>query len=297
MDASRALVAILLAGCSFRHGAAPGAGDADSASDADGSIGDAIDGPPGDVDGDGIPDGSDNCPGIANPLQRDWDHDGHGDECDKCPHLPSATDPDADGDGVGDACDPQPGVTDHRILWLGFYDPAEITGWRNYAGAGTWTVQNNALDETAMGSILIFDAPTDHGDVYFATRMEVASTLSSASTEIGFCGGDIAQGHQYYCCSINGTGVRATSAWETVPASGGQLSTPAGWSGSLAVGAQIDVTGKMTATQSQCTFAQGGVAAAAATTRGTLTPGAPCFYTQANALGRWRYLFVVAQGT
>jgi hypothetical protein len=283
----KALAVIVLAGCRFHDGTAA-AGAADASPD--------MPGPPGDMDGDGVPDSSDNCPTIANPLQHDWDHDGHGDECDHCPHLASADDPDTDGDGVGDDCDPQPGVIDHRIIWLGFYDQAELTGWRNFASAGTWTVENSGLDETTMGAILILDAPIDYGDVYFATRMEVASALTSASTELGFCGGDIAQGHQYYCCAINGTGVRATSAWETPPASGGQLQGTAPWSGPLTVGSQLDVTGTMTATQSQCTFKAGGATATAQTTRGMLTPGAPCFYTQANALGRWLYVFVVALG-
>lgn len=274
-----------LAACHFTPGVA-GEVDGNAPPDA-----------PGDIDHDGVPDDVDNCPTIANPLQRDFDNDGHGDECDHCPHIASTLDPDSDGDGVGDDCDPQPGVTDRRIIWLGFYDASEVNGWRNWNNAGTWVVDNHHLDETTMGAILILDAPVDYGDVYFATRMEVASTLSDGVHELGFCGGDIAQGHQYYCCAINGTGVRATSAWETPPASGGQLTGAAPWSGSLAVGAQIDVTGTMTATASQCTFVQGGGASATAfTTRGPPTPGAPCFYTQDNALGRWLYVFVVSLG-
>lgn len=281
---------LALAACGFQHGepaATPGDGAPDTPI-----------GPPGDIDGDGVPDNVDNCPTIANPAQHDFDGDGHGDECDHCPHLASALDPDSDNDGVGDDCDPQPGVIDRRIIWLGFYNEAEMTGWRNWANAGTWTVANRALDETAMGAILILDAPINYGDVYFATRMEVASALTDSAHELGFCGGDIAQGHQYYCCAINGAGVRATSYWETPPAPVGQLSGSAPWSGPLVVGTQIDVTGTMTSTESHCTFAHvgGGATATAFTTRGTPTPGAPCFYTQANALGRWLYVFVVALG-
>jgi hypothetical protein len=286
---------VALSACGFRHGEPAQLGDG-AGTGSDSRSGSGSDASTADTDGDGIPDSSDNCPTIPNPLQHDWDHDGRGDECDLCPHIASAEDPDSDGDGVGDACDPRPGVTDHRLYFLGFYDQTDITGWRNYANLGTWTVENGVLDETAAAAILILDAPTATDDVYFATRMEVTSSLNTTAAEIGFCGGDISQGHQYYCCSINGTGVRATSAWEVIPASGGQLSDQHAWPGTLTVGSQIDVTGTMTASQSQCTFAQGAATATAATARGTPTPGAPCFYTQSNALGRWLYVFVVRLG-
>ncbi len=277
----RGLAAIFVVGCSFSHGYS---GAVDSPPDVDTST---------DTDGDGVPDVRDNCPTVANADQHDWDHDGHGDACDRCPHLASASDPDGDGDGVGDDCDPQPGVQNQRLYWMGFYDSAEIAAWRNYIGAGTWVVQGDHLDESAAVTNAILDAPVDTGDVYFASRIEVASPLTSGATEIGFCAGDIPPGQQYYCCSINGSGVRAVSQWATPPASPGQLSTPATWAGSIAVGAQIDVTGTMTATQHACTFAQGTTTAAAATTRGPATPGAPCFYTVGDALGRWLYVFVV----
>ena len=278
----RGLIPILLAGCSFDRGYV---NVPDAPPDADPTV---------DTDGDGVPDVKDNCPKIANPDQRDWDHDGHGDVCDLCPHLASATDPDADGDGVGDDCDPQPGVQNQRLYWMGFYDDTEITGWRNFMNNGDWVVQTGALDQTLAASNAILDAPTDTGDVYFATRIAVTSALTSSGTEFGFCDGDIAPGHQYYCCAVNGANVRAVSSWEAPPASPGQVVMTAPWSGSVATGAAVDITGTMTSTQHQCTFAQGAVTASAATVRGTPTPGAPCFYTVGGVVGSWDYLFVVA---
>ena len=94
----RALVCLVLAGCSSSNGAKPPGPGSYPGPDA------ANTNPDQDTDGDGVPDVADNCPDVANPDQRDHDHDLRGDACDVCPHLKD-TGADVDGDGVGDACD------------------------------------------------------------------------------------------------------------------------------------------------------------------------------------------------
>jgi len=284
---------IVLAGCSFQLSAAIDAGPDDASTTADAMI----DGSPDvDSDGDGLSDAVDNCRVLANPDQRDWDTDGHGDGCDRCPHLSSAPDPDADGDGVGDACDPRPALAgDQRVIWQGFYAQAELTGWRNWANMGVWNVNGLLHQSNAAPGLTLLDSPMNYDNVYVATRMEVVVPLASAAAEIGVCGGDIPQGTQYYCCAINGTSgksVRATSAW----AGQGQIETEQAWTGSLAVGALVDVTATMTAAGSTCTFAQGGEMATLSTVRGPAAPGSAVFYTQVTE-AKYHYVFVVAIGS
>jgi thrombospondin type 3 repeat protein len=248
----------------------------------------------GDRDGDGIADADDNCPDVANADQHDWDGDRFGDACDGCPHLASVTDPDSDGDGVGDACDPQPGVHDTRILWLGFFDAGELAAWRHSNNAGAWAVTAGALEQTdAAPQLALLDAPSDHGDVAFATRIEVTRALTSPQTELGFCGGNQPVGLQYYCCAINGGGVRAASYWN---GAGTPLGMGKNWPGTLAVGDAVDVRGVVTATASECSFTQGGVTVTTQTPRGPPSHGSPVFYT-GFAAGRYRYLFVVELGS
>lgn len=280
------VVVVGLAGCEF-HGLAdtdaprstPDAG-ADAAIDASTTD---------DADDDGIVDADDNCPAIPNVDQRDWDADDHGDPCDRCPHLMSTPDPDADADGVGDACDPRPGTTDVREIWLGFHQPADITGWVNTGGNGQWSVANGVLDQAATGFSLL-DSPASYTDAYFATSLEVV-TVDSA--EIGFCLGDIQPGIQYYCCGASNIGgtpsARAASAWST---SGGQISVPAAFTGAnLAVGQHVEMTGLLQGASFACAISQGGITATPGTTTGG-TLGPAVFYTVAPV--RYRYAFVVS---
>lgn len=253
-----------------------------------------------DTDGDLVLDSVDNCPTIANTDQRDWDTDQHGDPCDRCPHLPSADDPDTDLDDVGDACDPRPAAAgDTRVLWLGFYDASEIAGWRNTNGTGDFSVVGGKLVQmNELSGLTLLDSPQDYGDIYFASRMELAQTHGSESNEIGVCGGDIHTAvTQYYCCAFNGKGgsdsVRATSGWQNQ----GQIESEVAWVGTNTVGSVIDVTGTMTGTQSICTFTQPGVPTLTlSTTRGPLAAGAAVFYT-AFAQAKYQYLFVATIGS
>jgi hypothetical protein len=276
------LVAVCVVGCGFQpasvHALAHDAGDIDGSPDVD-------------TDGDGVVDAVDNCPTIPNPDQHDFDGDHHGDVCDRCPHLPSADDPDQDGDGVGDACDPRPTLPgDHRLYWLGFYDMAEIATWKNTtAVVGAWTVANGQLAESTAAFSLL-DSPDSVGDVYFATSIQIVT----ATNEIGFCGGDIPIGMQYFCCGVYDSGgpqVRAVSAWTGQA----QTATPVPFGGSLAPGAIVDMVGTMTAANSICTFTQGMVTATTSTARGPVSPGSAVFYTAIPA--QYRYAFVVTIGS
>jgi hypothetical protein len=283
----RLVVAIAcLAGCRFSPGA--GAGDAGIA-DA------AIDGDPNrDSDGDGVRDDVDNCIAVPNPDQRDFDNDHRGDVCDRCPHLASVADPDADGDGVGDACDPRPTLAgDHRQYWLGFYDASEVASWTNTTQAGygsVWSVTNHQLAETTNAFALL-DSPDPLGDTYFAVGIEI---VNANTTEVGFCGGDIPIGTQYYCCGASNVAapmVRGASAWS------GQTQIPDAhaFAGNLGAGAQLDVVGTMTATTSDCTYTQGATTATSSTARGPLAQGTAVFYTSAPV--NYRYAFVVTIGS
>jgi hypothetical protein len=241
-----------------------------------------------DADDDGIVDADDNCPAVPNVDQRDWDSDDHGDVCDRCPHLGSVADPDADNDGVGDDCDPRPGTTDVREIWLGFYEPADITGWVNTGGNGQWTVGGGVLDQAASGFSLL-DSPASYTDAYFATSLEVVAVDTS---EIGFCLADVQPGIQYYCCGAANVGgvpsARAASAWAT---SGGQISVPGTFTGAnLAVGEHVEMVGLLQGASFACSITQGAITATAGTPTGTKL-GPAVFYTTAPV--RYRYAFVV----
>jgi hypothetical protein len=266
---------------------------------------DAADGPPGsiadgpgadgapdasttiDSDGDGVVDASDNCPATPNLDQRDWDADLHGDACDGCPHLTSAADPDTDGDLVGDACDPRPDTPGEvRVVWLGFYDPADIAGWQ--PSGGPWTVSDGMLHQGAAGFSLL-DSPAPYTDAYFATSLAITAPDTN---EVGFCLSDVQPGIQYYCCCASNVGgvptTRAASAWAT---SGGQISVPAAFDGAnLAVGQHVDMTGLLSGAAFTCSITQGAITAAPATQTGDKL-GTAVFYTTAPVA--YRYAFVV----
>lgn len=289
------LCLIALAGCSFSL--TPGQVSGDDAGSQDGAVDARIDGSPNvDTDSDGIFDDVDNCRAVANADQRDWDTDSFGDACDRCPHLASASDPDGDADGVGDACDPRPGTGgDQRVIWQGFYDQAELVGWRNWMNIGAWTSTTGLLQTNASAGLTLLDSPMNYGNLYVATRMEVVVALPTESSEIGICGGDIPQGTQYYCCALNGKlgkSVRATSAW----AGQGQIEGEIPWLGNLDVGSVVDVTSTMTAVLSTCTFAQGTVTATTNTPRGPAVPGSAVFYTQVTQ-AKYHYIFAVLIGS
>jgi hypothetical protein len=82
----------------------PDSPNADQRDRDDDGVGDACDGPPGDVDNDGVPDEDDNCRFQANNGQRDTDEDGAGDPCDNCPETANPDQTDANADGIGDVC-------------------------------------------------------------------------------------------------------------------------------------------------------------------------------------------------
>jgi hypothetical protein len=156
----RWLYLVLVAGCSFQHGAA-GSGDG-APPQLDGSgirdaPGDVPRDSPADTDGDGVPDATDNCPTIANADQADEDQDGKGDVCDNCPHIANATQADGDGDGVGDPCDPNPGTAgDHIVLFLPFNNASEVAGW-SQAGTNTdFVITGGQLEQQGDSDLAIF---------------------------------------------------------------------------------------------------------------------------------------------
>jgi hypothetical protein len=287
------LLGLAVAGCRYEGagvtdgrggGDAFGAPDAGAPADAAGDASPILD-----TDEDGIVDASDNCPNAANADQRDWDVDLHGDVCDHCPHKPSSADPDGDGDLVGDACDPHPGTPGEvPVIWLGFHDPADITGWVNTGGNGQWSVADALLHETAAGFSLL-DSPGSYTDAYF----EVGLTVVSPDTnEIGFCLSDIQPGIQYYCCGVSNTGgvasARAVSAWAT---SGGQIATPGAFSAAnLAIGQLVDMTGLLDDAAFTCAITQGTITTNPATQTGDKL-GTAVFYTTTPV--DYRYAFVV----
>ena len=111
----------------------------------------------GDRDNDGIADSVDNCPDVANPKQYDEDGDHIGDACDNCPHIANADQADGDRDHVGDACDPHPAQAGDRILlFLGFNDASEVTGWSTAGANATFAVQNGELAQTGETDLGFF---------------------------------------------------------------------------------------------------------------------------------------------
>ncbi|HSD89262.1 MAG TPA: thrombospondin type 3 repeat-containing protein [Kofleriaceae bacterium] len=152
----RAWFYLLLAGCSFQHGALPdqdGGRRDGSATSPDGMRDGTIAAT--DTDGDGITDGSDNCPALANADQANEDGDGPGDVCDNCPHMVNADQANADADGVGDVCDPRPGTADHIVLFLPFNSANDIAGWTGAGTNNTFVVTGGALEQQGTTDLAI----------------------------------------------------------------------------------------------------------------------------------------------
>ena len=295
----RAVVFACLTACGFHATSKTSpvdSGDApvsvDAAPDAASVV---VDGPPDamvtpiDTDGDGIVDALDNCPTVANANQRDWDGDHHGDVCDHCPHLPSAADPDSDGDGVGDACDPRPSLAgDTRVLWDGFYDAADITGWAdgNTGGTGTWAVTGGKLVQSATNpnQFTSLYAPTSWQRTYVATSFTVGSW--NANSTIGVCSGW--DGTHFDCCNVNDATFNQSSVGEAQRDVAQKIDTslPA-----IATGQTFDVTQAITTTN-QCTFN----ANATATVAPYGQSGHVILYT-GHTSASFRYLFVVTIGS
>lgn len=155
-----------LAACSFvpPTGAA-GGGDDDGPVAADAAV-DTPEPQPEDDDGDGVGNATDNCRDDANATQADEDGDGRGNVCDNCPHLANTDQADGESDGVGDLCDPEPSSGGNRIeLFLGFDDPAELTGW-SFAGNTGFVVAGGKLTITGTDLAIVWrdglGVTTDH---------------------------------------------------------------------------------------------------------------------------------------
>ena len=206
------LVLFVIAGCGFQvtpsGNTVQDAGDGRDASDAqrDAALDAPVDStlPPLDQDNDTVPDAQDNCIAVANPTQRNHDGDPLGDDCDRCPHLSSMTDPDGDNDGVGDACDPRPSTSgDLRVLWAGFYDTSEITGW---TGQGVFTVSGGYLQQTSANTTGL--APPAAVNVPFVMTQVLVDNLINTNGQIGLA--VTTSANDQFECTIAKTGVNVT---------------------------------------------------------------------------------------
>ncbi|MFN0246833.1 MAG: thrombospondin type 3 repeat-containing protein [Kofleriaceae bacterium] len=243
-----------------------------------------------DVDGDTIHDPVDNCPSEANADQRDFDVDSVGDACDFCPHV-AGSNQDNDGDDVGDVCDPRPShPTEQQVIWRGFYsDPSEIAGWFNYAGE--WTVNAGLIQANDTAAVAQLNSPDAYGDVVFATRLEVTATLG-INNEMGMCAADTgASGNQFYCCGINGNGVRVASRWSNGPVQ--ETTDP--WTGTLAVGDTLDIVGRLQPGGMICTYTQGLTSMTRQTFRGPPATGNIAPYNLRAGM-KVHFLFVATLG-
>jgi hypothetical protein len=297
----RLAVLSLLAGCGFHVNAAGTTSDAPPGGDdappqlIDGAIDAPPDAPPPDMDGDGVPDALDNCPMTANADQRDHDVDGRGDVCDLCPHIAEAADVDGDGDGVGDACDPRPTMAgDTRLLWVGFYDANDITGWST---AGTWSVANgHVTGGSTTGALSYIFPPTTYARTYAETLVHYNTLGTSGNTTTPAAqlytndSGQV----QYYLCevaaAVNGN---AAYAIDTYPINQNHFDQQA-WSGTVAAGSEIMLRAGVIGTKHTCSAAQGSATAQvmqdAGGTNGVVSLGA------AYANVSFDYLFVVGVG-
>ncbi len=287
----RLVLLAVLGGCGFRLNSV-GSNRGDGG--ADGSRDGVIDVPPGvsDVDGDGIPDTLDNCPMMPNADQRDHDSDGRGDVCDLCPHIPETTDTDTDGDGVGDACDPRPMMAgDHRALWVGFYDAADISGWTQ-GGGSTWAVTGGMLTGGDVNTSLAYIYPPAFQRAFAQTLVRVntlASPTGSVTPGAVLFTGDIGAGQFYECevASTNNSGL--------VLYTRDQLAfDPKTWSGTFTTNSQIMLTDSVIAGQHTCTASQGATLLTTTQSAG-LTMGAT-LPAAAYANLSFDYLFVVEVG-
>jgi hypothetical protein len=297
----RLLVALALAGCSFKPSSNSGGIDAPPADSRPDSppIDAAPDAPPPDVppvldgDGDGIPNDTDNCPAASNADQRNFDGDPKGDACDFCPHLASDTDPDTDTDTIGDACDPRPAASgDVRVLWEDFQDADAIDTWT--FTAGTWALSGGRLVQTDTAPVAaIATPPLTVPRAYIATRFRVGSLGSAVGDKqpgYGVSGGF--GGPQYYACIIVDSGIAnylvAGSAWENrAPTYQANL-----WLGAFGSGAAVELVHSSAVTNG-CFARAGLISQTASDAMGPSSAGAAILYTQ-RAAGEFDYMFVVS---
>jgi hypothetical protein len=144
------LAVLTAAACRFDGGGVAADDDDVPVDGAPGPDGAEPDGGPVDTDGDGVEDDGDNCPAVPNQDQYDEDTDLVGDACDGCPHRLDPDQPDGDDDGVNDICDPAPAVDGDAIVFFdGFHGSARAAAWTVGAGADTWAVADDALQQLA----------------------------------------------------------------------------------------------------------------------------------------------------
>ncbi|MBS1119657.1 MAG: cartilage oligomeric matrix protein [Deltaproteobacteria bacterium] len=269
--------------CSFSPPAASG-----DALPAEADTGVTIDGPS-DRDHDGMPDEADNCPDTPNPDQRNHDGDPKGDACDFCPHLASATDPDADGDGIGDACDPRNGI-DTRLLWVGFYDEADIAGW---SVGGTWTFDGMTARQADASTTTFLYPPLTYTKAAVQAGVVIDLVLSAGGHGLGVgtgLTGSLTNPDQGYLCFLisDNNGVLFRESRDVIRT---QSSTdwPVMISGST-VKLDLDVDGTVSC--------HGVSSAADETVTGLLgaTTGRVGLFSQ-SAEVRFDYLFVVGLGS
>jgi hypothetical protein len=285
----------LLCACSFRlNGAGPdGGGSGSSGSGVDAAMGSGIDAPGGskDTDGDGVPDNLDNCPTVANADQRDHDTDGRGDVCDLCPHIAEPADVDSDGDGVGDACDPRPNTAgDHRALWVGFYDSADIVGWTGTAG---WSVSLGRLTGGSTTSALDYFYPPAFQDAFMQTSVRVNS-MANATGQVTpgpvVYTGSIGQS-QYYECEVAQPNNNTAQVYAVAPGHFDQKP----WTGTLTTNSEIMFTDGVVAGTHTCMAAQQPNVSVSITQSSGGTAGNTVLGTT-NANVSYDYLFVVEVG-
>jgi hypothetical protein len=268
-------------------------GDANTAG-SDGPIGRDAPGPDGpatDRDNDGVPNESDNCPDTANADQRNHDQDAKGDACDLCPHLASNTDPDADADGVGDDCDPRDGA-DTRLLWVGFYDEADITGW---SVGGSWTFDGQTAHQTDTTTTTFLSPPLTYtkAEVQAGVVVDVVSSASNHGFGVatGMTGSTLNPTQAYFCFLLsNNSGVLYRESRDGVVApTGSSTDWPVTISGStlkldLDVDGSVNCHAKSSAADKMITGPLGA------------TTGRVGLFSQAAEV-RYDYLFVVGLGS
>ena len=287
---------VVLAGCNFRLNKAGAVGD-DAGGDGATTGDDAtIDTPAGDGDGDGVPDNLDNCPSVSNADQRDHDSDGRGDVCDLCPHIAEATDVDNDGDGIGDACDPRPTQAgDTRVLWVGFYDANDVTGW---TASTTYTV---ALGRLTFGDVTnglaYLYPPTQYQRAFAQTSVRV-DTLAAAVTNVSpgalLYTGDMGM-PQYYLCDLATTATgNKVYALDSYPNNQNHLDNQS-WPGTFAAGSEAMLTDEVIGNNHSCNVTQGGTSVPITQNAGSTQGVTVLAASYANL--SFDYLFVVEVGS
>lgn len=288
-------LAAVLAGCSFEltpagSGIDAVAGDARLDATFDATVPDASSP---DLDDDTVPNGADNCPLVANLNQRDHDADLRGDACDVCPHLPSAVHVDSDNDGIGDDCDPRPTLPgDVVALWDGFYPDSAALSWTK---SGTWTLDNGALRQTAMGTAFI--AMPMVLPRTFVQASAIVDVVAGITSTIGVFAGDPLDNIQSYGCvahrdttSFVPQTVVASAKWLGTPG----LRTPVSWTGALAAGTSFRFELALTPAGTECEVRQGSETGVDSELASTTTGRAGIFLDDVST--RFDYVFVVQPG-